>query len=419
MYCKNCGSEIADGSKFCSQCGTPVDTVPKAAPVQASENSYQRPDTEKTASMASASYGVADAAKTGGSVSKDENTEETKRPSFEEFQWDVSEYPDRNSVGKTEDIDFNWNADPRDIPDARTDAAIGAGIEGKSGTDVPTAGDLHKDTGTEEVLTGENLENAIFGETSPQKDAESMSAAERIDKFYTFNKKNEEFQQLLDREYNRVKSGNAIESELSQAEARANERFESRPVNSTMEEFLESEGIVKPYQPKAFESDVLQRIEAQEAEKEAKRLEEEARLAAIEEARKEAEAKKLEEEAKAKAAEEAARLEEEARIKAAEEAARLEEIAKAKAAEEARLAEEARIKAEEEAKRKIEEEARIRAEAEARQRAEAQARVRAEEEARLKAEADLKAAQEAAKIRAQQEARLAAEEEARFKAEQE
>ena len=88
-----CGSEIADGSKFCSQCGTPVDTVPKAAPVQASENSYQRPDTEKTASMASASYGVADAAKTGGSVSKDENTEETKRPSFEEFQWDVSEYP--------------------------------------------------------------------------------------------------------------------------------------------------------------------------------------------------------------------------------------------------------------------------------------------------------------------------------------
>ena len=50
-----------------------------------------------------------------------------------------------------------------------------------------------------------------------------------------------------------------------------------------MEEFLESEGIVKPYQPKAFESDVLERIEAQEAEKEAKRLEEEARLAAIEE----------------------------------------------------------------------------------------------------------------------------------------
>ena len=34
-----------------------------------------------------------------------------------------------------------------------------------------------------------------------------MSAAERIDKFYTFNKKNEEFQQLLDREYRKVKQG--------------------------------------------------------------------------------------------------------------------------------------------------------------------------------------------------------------------
>ena len=96
-----------------------------------------------------------------------------------------------------------------------------------------------------------------------------MSAAERIDKFYTFNKKNEEFQQLLNKEYNKVKGGNAIEQEISQAEERASQRFESsrRPENSTMEEFLESEGIVKPYQPKAFESDVLERIEAQEAEK--------------------------------------------------------------------------------------------------------------------------------------------------------
>ena len=118
-----------------------------------------------------------------------------------------------------------------------------------------------------------------------------MSAAERIDKFYTFNKKNEEFQQLLDREYRKVKQGNALQQELSAADQKADERFQVRYENSSMEDFLEAEGINKPYQPKAFESDVLKRIEEQEAMRDAQRREEEARLAAIEQARQEAEAK--------------------------------------------------------------------------------------------------------------------------------
>ena len=31
MYCRNCGNEIADGSKFCNHCGSPVTAEP---PVQ-------------------------------------------------------------------------------------------------------------------------------------------------------------------------------------------------------------------------------------------------------------------------------------------------------------------------------------------------------------------------------------------------
>ena len=406
MYCKNCGSEIAEGAKFCSQCGTPVDAGPAAAQQAQgtadthTADAYTAEKIGNEAAGAPAAETSADAAPSapGGA---DENV---RRPSFEEFHWNVSDYPDRNAVEKTEDIDFNWNADPREIPDAG----------GHMDSGMPSS---HTE-GASDILKGDDLENAIFGESKPA-DPSSMSAAERIDKFYTFNRKNEEFQKLLDREYDRVKSGNAIQEEITQAEARAAERFDSRAANPSMEDFLKAEGVVKPYQPKAFESDVLQRIEAQEAEKEAKRLEEEARLAAIEEARKEAEAKKLAEEA-ARAEEEARiRAEAEAKAKVEAEAARLEEIARAKAIEEERLAEEARIRAEEEAKRRIEEEAKARAELEARQRAEAEARVKAAEEARQKAEADLKAAQEAAKIKAQQEARIAAVEEERFRAEQE
>ncbi len=359
MYCRNCGREIADGSRFCSYCGNAVEAVQEPEIKMNEVHTQQQPE---------------------------QNVQETvvRKPLFEEFQWNVSEYPDRNAVEKTEDIDFNWNADPASISDTPKKAPV------------------------VQEITGEDLEKEVFSAPAPEKDPMEMSAAERIDKFYTFSSKNEEFQKLINSEYQRVKSGNAIEHEMSQADKLAAEKFEMRPEYSSldsMEAFLEKEGIVKPYQPKAFESDVLQRIEAQEAEKEALRLEEEARLAAIEEARLVAEAEK--------------KAEEEAKRKAAEEAQRLEEIARRKAEEEARAAEEARLKAAEEARLRAEEEARLKAEEEARQRAEAEARVRAAEEARLKAEADLKAAQEAAKIRAQQEARLAAEAEAQFKAEQE
>lgn len=404
MYCKNCGKELAADAKFCMQCGTPVDDVP--APVQTAPVQH----TTEKAEPVKAPQPKAEPVETP-----------RERPVFDEIKWNVSEYPDQNAVEKTEEIDFNWNTEPVAAPQPKAEAP--AAVRSETAPETPVHREIpeaHKTQSApqhnteDHVLSGKDLDSAIFGEKEPKKAPESMSAAERIDKFYTFNKKNEEFQQLLNKEYDKVKGGNAIEQEISQAEERASQRFESsrRPENSTMEEFLESEGIVKPYQPKAFESDVLERIEAQEAEKEAKRLEEEARLAAIEEARHEAEVKRLKEE--------------EERLKAEAEARRLEEIAKMKAAEEARLAEEARKKAEEEAKRRAEEEARRKAEEEARRkaeedrrRAETEARVKAEEEARLRAEADLKAAQEAAKIRAQQEARLAAEAEAQYKAEQE
>lgn len=374
MYCKNCGSEIADGSKFCNHCGSPVEVA-------------EHSTTHSTPDNIAVQETVAE--------------EVVREPLFDEFRWNVSEYPDRNAVGKTEEVDFNWNADPASIPDRPASRMYAQ----------PAVQDIPQEP--ENVITGADLEKEVFKNIEPANDPQEMSAAERIDKFYTFNKKNEEFQKLINNEYQRVKSGNAIGHELSQADELAERRFETRPEDSSMEAFLEKEGIVKPYQPKAFQSDVLQRIEAQEAEREAKRLEEEARLAAIEEARREAEAqKKAEEEAMRRA-------EEDAKRRAEEEAARLEEIARKKAEEEAREAEKARLLAAEEARVRAEAEARARAEEEARMRAEAEARVKAAEEARLRAEADLKAAQEAAKIRAQQEARLAAEAEAQFKAEQE
>ena len=402
MYCKNCGNEIADGSKFCNHCGSPVTA---AAPQQHDDPAAAVSATAKPQAAASVAPAAASVPTPGAEKKQETKTDDTPRePLFDEFKWNVEEYPGRGPA-KTEDVDFDWNADPSDIPDT-VPATARRSVTAASDADRTVQDVAAEAPGLGLSSSAGDTAQGAHAVTSPSsasatEEIKTMSAADRIDKFYTFNKKNEEFQQLLNREYEKVKSGNAIKNEMSEAEELAKQKFEARTEDPSMEAFLEREGIVKPYQPKAFESDVLQRIEAQEAEKEAKRKEEEARLAAIEEARK------------------AAAAEAEARRQAEEEAARLAEIAKRKAEEEARQAEEARIKAAEEAKRQAEEAERLRLEEEARQRAEAEAKIKAAEEARIKAEADLKAAQEAARIRARQEARLAAETEARFKAEQE
>lgn len=63
-------------------------------------------------------------------------------------------------------------------------------------------------TENERVITGQELEQELFREMEePMTEAQKMRArqTEKIDKFYTFNKKNEEFQKLLDQEYERFK----------------------------------------------------------------------------------------------------------------------------------------------------------------------------------------------------------------------
>ena len=422
MYCSNCGKQIADGSKFCSFCGAPVAEVP--APVQEPEvpavpEVTQEPQAEP---------------------------EPERKPFIEDINWNVNEYP-TSDIEKTDDIDFDWGADPAEIRERLTrefPESVKAEINEKA--DALNVEDLIPSRPEPEVV------EAPAGE--------DVSAADKIDKFYTFSRKNEEFQQLLNREYDKIKGGNLIEKEKEIAEKAAQERFESRTEDSSMEAFLNREGVVKPYEPKAFESDVLERIEAHERALEKARAEEEARqkmmeeerakaaaeMRAAEEARIRAEEEERERmaqqarelaEAEVRRAEEAARLAAEEAAKAEEEATRLEaEVAAKRAAEEearkledARLAkeavEEARLKAEERARAEAEEKARAeaeainRAEAEAKAREEEAARLAAEEEqrrreaeekARIEAAEELRARQQAEKIRAQHEARQAATE---------
>ncbi len=390
MYCSKCGNQIADGSRFCSFCGAPVEAVPAFTPEPAAPAVTPEPEAAP---------------------------EPVRRHFIEDMNWNVNEYPTTDTIEKTDDIDFDWGADPAELRERlskRYPESVKAEINEKA-----------------DAL---NVEDLIPGRSEPEVpapavDSGEISAAEKIEKFYTFSRKNEEFQQLLNREYDKIKGGNLIEKEKEIADRAAQEKFEARTEDPSMEAFLEREGVNKPYEPKAFESDVLERIEAHERALEQARAEEEARRQMIEEERaKAAEQMRAAEEARIRAeeeereriarearalaeaevrrAEEAARIAAEEAAKAEEEASRLEAEAAAKLAaeEEARKLEDARLAKE------IVEETRIKTEE--RERAEAEARLLAEEEARVRAE-------EEAQAKAAEEARLAAEEEERRRAAEE
>jgi hypothetical protein len=109
----------------------------------------------------------------------------------------------------------------------------------------------------EEEDDGKSLQKAIFGYTSD--DAQPSSATDgfqkestqQIDKFYTFSKKNEEFQNLLDQEYNRLKTQNArpeglVKKEAEEAAKINAEKEAAERETEAAEEKINTGGFVTP-----------------------------------------------------------------------------------------------------------------------------------------------------------------------------
>lgn len=252
MYCKKCGKKLGDGDRFCSVCGTPVEEQKK--------DSFF----ENIADM-----GVREEAP-------------ARKPfHMDEMKWDLDGFP-ADEAPVTDDIDFNWSSvlEERDNhiyrgyeerPSAADESGIFDDFENRSGDKEGTfdwglgatmridrPSDVIKREkeaalrAKEEVLKGEE-ESAIDesgkagaeeAETPATEAPATGAAAEeedrvpdleeltgdttdgssrKIDKFYTFNKKNEEFQALLDQEYERLRQRIREESD---AEASFKEKYE-------------------------------------------------------------------------------------------------------------------------------------------------------------------------------------------------
>ena len=205
MFCNKCGKQIAEGSMFCNFCGAPVEVpVEPAAPEVLAEEPAAK---------------------------------NSEKPVFEEFNWNVNDYPSKDKIRKTEDIDFDWNADPKDVKDRFT-----RGLSMEERAEVAAGAELS----VEDLMPSKAQSSASAQSLWTEDTSESAkeSPASEIEKFYTFNSKNEEFQKLLDREYDKIRTGNPIGQEQSVADKTAAQKFEERPKDYSMEAFLEREGAV-------------------------------------------------------------------------------------------------------------------------------------------------------------------------------
>ena len=292
MYCKKCGKKLADGDRFCGNCGTKID-------------------------VSDINIGFAE-----------EETKPKKNFEFGAFNWDLDGYPDEEKA-KTEDVDFNWNTvleekkrkeieeksftetiitenelfdkirnenSAKDASELSFNWELGSTTrvdranrfesiipksEEKTELDVPIEVSDEHDEAQDIVDVDEALAAGIAAASSPRKS---------IDKFYTFNQKNEEFQALLDQEYERLRNriredseAEAIiadkEEKLEQARATwskepLDEHNEEEPeklvetkeeIGTHSEEFVETE-VETPEYESNDETDRLEDIEDTETE---------------------------------------------------------------------------------------------------------------------------------------------------------
>lgn len=271
MYCKKCGKRLADGDKFCGNCGTKID---------ASE----------------INIGFAE-----------EEPKPKKNFDFGAFNWDLDGYPDEDKA-KTEDVDFNWNTvleekkrkdieeksftetimtenelfdriqsedNAKDASELSFNWELGSTtrvekadrfesiipkVEEKAELDIPVEVSEDHEEVKDLVDVDEALAAGIAAASSPRKS---------IDKFYTFNQKNEEFQALLDQEYERLRNRIREDSEAEAIIANKEEKLEQARATwskEPLEEAEETVEVAEETEAPVEAADAVAEVEVAEAE---------------------------------------------------------------------------------------------------------------------------------------------------------
>ena len=199
MYCRNCGRELLENDNFCPVCGTKV------------EKKTQEPESRE--------------------IVFDPNTVPETKENFD-FKWDLEDF--NRQQRKTEDAaSFDWG----DLLGVKKERTVNDRISEAS------------------RLPGRSYEpisDFVFdpsGAAQPAERRTSDKFGSREDDFYTFSKKNAEFQELLNKEHERVRKAKE-EREL---------RLEELNLDNINKEIVLDEPAEEQEQPQSEETGLARR----------------------------------------------------------------------------------------------------------------------------------------------------------------
>lgn len=235
MFCTECGKELHDGDKFCGNCGAKVkgrekETEEPASPFQeiVFNPPFKREAERRTAEI---------------NREIQASTREESEKERSSFQWNLDGFPSIEPR-KTEAIDFNWDSvvdrhnrrleaealQKKEAPEA---GATEEPVSPKVQADLQHAAEqiqFHEEQPFSEIketeeelffktpvmkeeeekpLTTEELEKELFEKEytglGQHGSDDALKNTAQLEKFYTYNQKKEAFQELLDKEYERLK----------------------------------------------------------------------------------------------------------------------------------------------------------------------------------------------------------------------
>ncbi len=169
MFCEECGSPLKEGDKLCQVCGVEVAGAVEAADsIQDHQNSGE-PQTEEIYGQSTVSGEERDASDGVALQTEPDDSDMLSEPQTEEgdsgIKWDLNGFP---TPRKTEEINFNWNIEDFNTSEKETSMFVNA--------------------------ANISEEPVAFSDFT-----------EELNKYFTFEKTNEDFQKVLDQDYDKIK----------------------------------------------------------------------------------------------------------------------------------------------------------------------------------------------------------------------
>ncbi|MBQ6901294.1 MAG: zinc ribbon domain-containing protein [Firmicutes bacterium] len=233
MFCTKCGKELHDGDRFCGNCGAEV----RAAKHSKYDDVVFNPPFRMEAQR-----------RTEEILKSTESQTGQKKREAVSFDWNLDGFP-AAQPRKTEEVDFNWDSvverrngtrqvkvekiqpeqelffagaseveEPtKEVPRIRenffvSEEPVKPVVEEEPSV-IPEITELEAELDTEEpVMTIEDLERELFGEEETIPQAPEYKPAD--DRFYTYNQKFDAFQELLEKEKERLREMESGSSEL-------------------------------------------------------------------------------------------------------------------------------------------------------------------------------------------------------------